>query len=104
MSSIRDTLDSYIVPFQRKLGPIPLDGLVVTALTYFLSPNDTRIRNAVLVGSAHFLLHESVVHAENRVQLVDVVQSPMVPDVIAPPPNPSHRFSIMPVSSTYSNM
>lgn len=107
MSSLRNTLDSYIVPVQRQLGSIPLDGLVISALTFFLSPPNDRIRNTLIVGGAHYLIHESVVHAENApVELSGPsIVSPNVPvgslPLPARPAFPHGTFTTMPVSPAY---
>ena len=57
--------DAEVTRMQEKLpNYIPLDGVVVTALVFFLSPNETRIRNALVVGGAHFVLHNAVARGQ----------------------------------------
>jgi hypothetical protein len=34
-----------------------IDGVVVTALAFVLSPPETRLRNAAIIGIAHGVLH-----------------------------------------------
>lgn len=36
---------------------IPLDGVAVVAATWFLSENKTRIRNSLIIGALHGILH-----------------------------------------------
>lgn len=36
-----------------------IDGIAITALTYFLSPAENKLRNTVAVGATHFLLHDT---------------------------------------------
>ncbi len=42
---------------QDKLGIIPLDGVVITILAYVLSPQEDKLRNSIIIGGAHGLLH-----------------------------------------------
>ena len=42
---------------QDTLGIIPVDGVVVTILAYYLSPDETKWRNAIIIGGAHGALH-----------------------------------------------
>ncbi len=53
-------MDSYYSMFrtvQDKLGIKPVDGTVITILAYILSPPETKLRNAIIIGGAHGLLH-----------------------------------------------
>ncbi len=45
---------------QDTLGVIPFDGVVITLLAYYLSPDDTKWRNAIIIGGSHGLLHGAV--------------------------------------------
>ncbi len=42
---------------QNQLGMIPVDGVAVTILAYYLSPSEDKIKNAVIIGGTHGLLH-----------------------------------------------
>ncbi len=43
---------------------IPIDGLAVTLATFILSPDDTRIRNALVVAALHWFLHPYEINHE----------------------------------------
>ena len=36
---------------------VPIDGVAVTVAAYFLSPPETKLRNAAVIGGLHFFLH-----------------------------------------------
>jgi hypothetical protein len=38
---------------------IPLDGAVITIATWFLSPQETRVRNTIVIGVLHGALHKT---------------------------------------------
>ena len=42
---------------QDQLGMIPIDGIAVTILAYYLSPSEDKIRNTLIIGGTHFALH-----------------------------------------------
>ena len=42
---------------QNQLGMIPVDGVAVTILAYYLSPSEDKIRNTLIIGGTHGLLH-----------------------------------------------
>ncbi len=42
---------------QNQLGMIPVDGVVLSILTYYLSPSEDKIRNTLIIGGSHGLLH-----------------------------------------------
>ena len=51
--------DQLIVDLVRELDDWvhPVDGVAVAALTWLLSPPETRVRNTVEVGLSHWYLH-----------------------------------------------
>ena len=54
-------VDNEIRRVQAMLPPgVPLDGVVISALVFFLSPKGDRIRNTVIVGGAHWLIHQAI--------------------------------------------
>jgi hypothetical protein len=38
---------------------VPLDGVVITLATWFLSPVETRLRNSLVIGALHGGLHKT---------------------------------------------
>ena len=52
---------------QNQLGMIPVDGIAVSILAYYLSPSEDKIRNTLIIGGSHGLLHM----ATCRVQMQD---------------------------------
>ena len=52
---------------QNKLDFIPFDGVVITILTFVLSPSEDKIKNSVMIGGAHYLLHNTIcrIHTED---------------------------------------
>ncbi len=59
MEKLRETQD--------KLGSIPFDGVVINILTFILSPPEDKIKNSVIIGGAHYLLHNTIcrIHTED---------------------------------------
>ena len=62
-------MDTFRI-IQNQLGSIPLDGVVITFLTYILSPEETKVRNFVIIGSSHWALHGMVCKIQNENGLI----------------------------------
>lgn len=45
---------------QEQIPNIPLDGVAVAALVFFLSPKKDKLRNTLLVGGTHYIIHEMI--------------------------------------------
>ncbi len=39
---------------------IPLDGIAIVALTWFLSTKESRLKNSLIIGGIHGLIHNSI--------------------------------------------
>ena len=55
---------------QDKLGSIPFDGVVISLLTYYLSPQEDKIKNTVIIGGAHWALHNYVCKIQTADNLI----------------------------------
>lgn len=52
--------DNVLADLQKQMPMIPLDGVAVAGLVYFLSPPKDKLRNTILVGGVHYFIHEMV--------------------------------------------
>ncbi len=63
-------MDSYYSMFksvQDKLGIIPVDGIAVGIATYMISPQTDKIKNTLIIGAIHGILH----YETCRIQMQD---------------------------------
>lgn len=90
-----------IAPTLHKIVPnaIPIDGLFITVATFLLSPPETRLRNAAIVGGVHWALHSSEcnythlgVKVVEKVSRRDVYNGPPVKAMISIKPQDIPKY------------
>lgn len=52
--------DNKLSEIQKKIPGVPLDGLAVAGLVYILSPSSQKIRNTMIIGGAHYVIHKMI--------------------------------------------
>ena len=55
---------------QDKLGWVGIDGVAITLLTYMLSPREDKIRNSVIIGGVHGVLHYYTCKVQSEDRLI----------------------------------
>ena len=51
---------NFLYDLQKDYPMIPLDGVAVSIATYILSPPKDKIRNTVIIGVTHYIIHEMI--------------------------------------------